>query len=131
MNLLHLLKKLPVAKWIKPVWKYILKQGVLRCGDWLQEEVKKELAKGLDKAVPGIQKLVDAWQEKVAGVIKESPLPSFLEAKVILQINAPVDKLQADLAAAIDQNSMGTVNSAIDRAFDAFQASLVARIDSL
>lgn len=132
MNIvLNFLQKLPIAKWIKPLWKGGLKTCVQQCGDYLQTKADKELAAGIDAALPKINALVDGYQDEVAGLIDRAPMPPEMREQAKDAIASVIDKLQDRLNEAAAAGAAGAVKDAFDAAFDKFQVELIARIDSL
>lgn len=125
-------RKLPIAKYLRPVWQGALTEAVQRCGDELQSRADLMLEQqGLD-ALPKIHGLIDGAQEKFAALVRGlSCLPKGAEEHAIAEVNRAVDGLQARLTAAVAQQSVGAAQAAFDAAFDRFQEELQARIAAL
>lgn len=125
------LRKLPVAKWIKPWWKAALKEAAQRAGDALQKELDEQLLAHGDKALAAAQKKIDGLQERIGKAVDGLPLPADLEAKIKEAINGPVDALQARLSEGCAHGCAIKAQVAFNAAFNKFQGELAARIDAL
>ena len=125
------IRKLPVAQYIKPVWKGALNQAVQIGGDELQVAVKSEAAKGLTGAIKRINPLIDKAQATIKALVLKAPLPSAFRAKCDKMLTEGIDDLQEQLTDALEAGSAGAVNAAIDAAFDRFQSQLIIRINTL
>ena len=126
------LRSLPVARYIKPLWKGALQEAAQRGGDALQSEIDKQLAEKGAAALVGINAQVDKAQERIGGIVDGLPfVPADLKAKVKQAINAPVDALQERLRAGCASGCVETAQKAFDVAFDKFQGDLAEAIGKL
>lgn len=130
-SLVNAVRKLPVAKWIKPWWKAGLKYGVAEGGDQLQKEVNLLLASKAEKALPEIQAKVDELQARFNKIVDALPFPAELEEKAKAAVNEPVDRLQERMDHGCAQGCVKSAQAAFDGAFDRFQTELAERIDAL
>lgn len=131
MNILAMLRKLPIAKWIKPLWKGGLVQAAQKGGDALQAEFNGLLEREGDAALKKVQERVDRLQQRFAAMIDGLPFPAALEAQIKAAIDKPIDELQARLAAGCAHGCALKARAAFDVAFDRFQADVIARINAL
>lgn len=117
-------RKAPVAKWIKPLWKGGLKAVVRSEGDKLEAELLKiAAAKG-----PGaIDDAVDAAQRKLQAAVDVLPLPAALEQKVKDKIQQRGDELQETAKTAFINGGADALKAACDRA----QQALLDAIERL
>ena len=92
-SLIDAVRKLPIAKWIKPWWKAGLKAAVLSGGDRLQVEADELLAKEAEKALPKIQAKVDGLQARFNAIVDGLPFPREIEEKIKASVNEPGDQL--------------------------------------
>lgn len=127
----NFVRKLPVAQYIKPLWKGGLKFGVQEGLDEAQEACKAEVRKDLAAALPRLNAIIDKLQDRAAAVVSKVPMPAALREKALHAIREDVDELQAKLPGALDAGATGAVCAAIDKLFDSTQAKLIARIDAL
>ena len=127
----NFVRKLPVAQYIKPIWKGGLKFAVQEGLDEAQEACKVEVRKDLKAALPRVNALIDRLQQKCSDIVAKIPMPEAVRAKAMSIIWQEVDGLQAQLPAALEAGSAGAVCEAIDRLFDGLQKKLIARIDAL
>lgn len=130
-TLWNLLRKLPIAKYVKPLWKNGLKQAVQIGGDELQVLVKAEAGKGLAGALVRVSALIDNAQKRLRDLAWKVPMLASVRADCDKMLGEGIDDLQEQLEDALEAGSIGAVNQAIDKAFDRFQAQLIARIDAL
>ena len=117
-------RRLPVARYIKPVWKKLLVEVVQSGGDHLQASLKARLlAEGPGK----LDGLVDAWQDKMLARLSALPLPAGVEGKCAEWVRFEGDRLQARLGpAAVNSGAEG-----LDQVFDESQKVLRAKIEAL
>ena len=115
------IRKLPVAKYIKPLWKSGLSFLVQNEGDRAQVKLGDEFeAKGPDAAA----RVIDSWGNAlVAGVIW-LPLPHGIETWFIGLIRAKQTTLRFALAEAVRSGG----RPVIDKAFDAAQKGILEKI---
>ena len=121
------IRKLPVAKWIKPIWKGLLKEAIQECGDWLQKEVQKDFSELGPKAVEKLVERVERWGVKVTGLVAAIPLPAGVKDRVQGFLSNEPAALKGRLREAIINGG----KDAIDSAFDESQALLISKVDSL
>lgn len=131
MNIIAWIRKLPIAKWIKPLWKGGLVQAAQKGGDLLQKEFNGLLEREGDKAIAKVQERVDRLQERFAAMIDGLPFPAELEAKIKEAVAKPIDELQARLEAGCAHGCAVKARAAFDVAFDRFQADVIVRINAL
>lgn len=125
------LRKLPVASWIKPVWKGLLQEAVQGAGDRLQRELDELLEKHGDAALDQANAKIDGLQARINAAIDALPLPVAWETRIKAVINGPVDRLQERLKAGCALRCAEKAQEAFDAAFDRFQEELKARIAAL
>lgn len=125
------LRRLPVAKWIKPLWKKGLQEAAQAAGDALQNEIGSLIVEQGDKALPAVQAKIDGFQSRISKAIDGLPFPSALEAKVKDAINGPVDALQSQLSAGCSHGNTVKAQIVFNAAFDKFQSELATRIAAL
>lgn len=130
-QLFGIIKRMPVAKWIKPLWRLGLKEAVQKGGDSLQESVKRAARNSLDEAPAKLESIISREVEALIGTVRVLPIPDAFKLKAIAEIRIGRVNLQERLQAAIAAGSLGAVNHAIDMAFDSFQQRLIERIDAL
>ena len=123
--------RVPVARYLRPLWKAALQQAVQFGGDALQAELKGLLAKKGPDAFQAINDRIDNLQERVSAWVDGLPLPAELEKGIKQFVNEHADKLQARLEAGCASGCVESANAAIDAAFDEFQESLKNRIAAL
>lgn len=125
-------RKLPVAKYLRPIWQGALTEAVQRGGDELQARADELLEKKGMAALPEIHGLIDSLQVKFATLVRAVPcLPKNAEDQAIAEVNRAVDGLQARLSAGVAEQSVAAAQAAFDAAFDRFQEELKARIAAL
>ena len=133
-------RKLPVAQYLKPIWKGALNEIVVQGGgDKLQAELDDLLAKhapeGLEAAMVKINAAVDGLQARFSGLVAKVPcVPAAARAEVLSEVNRAVDGLQSRLNGAAEAGRAGGLAAAqlaLDAAFDRFQVELKARISAL
>lgn len=126
------LRRLPVAQYIKPLWKRALQEAVQRGGDALQERLDAMLVEKAEKALPEAQKAIDGLQARIGELVQGLPfVPADIKAKARQAVDGPVDELQKRLAEGCASGCAKTAQAAFDVAFDRFQADLKDRIAQL
>lgn len=120
-------RKLPVARYVRPLWTGALKLAVQEAGDALQAEVRGRIDQPEDAALRYVNERFDGWQAGLIKAIRALPLPTGVEYRLSGHITSDGDVLQARLLASI--RTGGPV--AVDAAFDDWQRLLMARIDAL
>lgn len=131
MAALAALRRLPVARYIKPLWKGGLKMAVASGGDALQAELNRQIAERGEKALEGIDAKLDGLQERLERAVDGLPLPAAMEDRIKAALNGPVDALQERLRAGCASGCIASAQAAFDAAFDRFQAEVAAAIDRL
>lgn len=131
MNIIAWIRKLPIAKWIKPLWKGGLQQAAQKGGDLLQAELNGLLDREGDKALTKVLERIDRMQERFAAKIDGLPLPPGIETKIKEAVAKPVDQLQLRLVAGCKEGCAVKARAAFDLAFDRFQADIIERIGAL
>jgi hypothetical protein len=130
-KLLTLVSRLPLARWLKPAWKFALRQAVQLGGDKLQEMAKAQADAHLASFGAKVGPMVEDFRKRLDKNIEALPIPSAYGLKIEAVVDGLCENLQQRLLAASGAGSQGSVNAAIDGAFDAFQAQLISRIDAL
>lgn len=117
-------RKLPIAKYLKPLWKGLLKEVVTDECAKFKEFLKKEVSVN----GPGAVDLSVDWvARKLAKAIVALPLPAALEDKLKKILADYQDDLRLMLRSAVANQGPG----AIDAALDSAQGILMQRIDAL
>jgi hypothetical protein len=129
---LTFLRKLPIAKYLKPIWKGALIEAVQGGGDKLQAEIDELIQREGLAALPKVHALIDDLQAKFAALVRAVPcLPANAEEEVIDEVNRAVDGLQQRLTGAVASDTAAAAQAAFDAAFDRFQDELKARISDI
>lgn len=118
------LRRLPIAAWIKPLWKGALKAVVQVEGDALQARLREAVKADGVKAV---DRNIDKWQAGLKAALSRLPLTASVLDRVRRMVQDHGDELQSRLRVAISAGGP----AAVDAAFDAAQVALLAKIDSL
>ena len=121
------LRKLPIARYIKPLWKGALKDLVQDKGDDLQKDAKALLKEHGPEVIDQASAAIDRWQEKIHNAMTSLPIPDKWHDKIHEIVVGRVDELQARIRQAIEQKSPDL----LDNAFDKLQEELKERIDKL
>jgi len=139
-RLINAIRKLPVAQWIKPVWKGALSEMLVQNGgDKLQAELDGLLVKhapqGLEAALAKVNTAVDGIQDRFAKLADKVPcVPAAARAEVLAEVNRAVDGLQERISGAVEagrERGVPAARAALAAAFDKFQSDLKARIAAL
>ena len=117
-------RKLPVARYIRPLWQGLLLDVVREEGDALQVRVKAAVAV---EGPAAIDRLVDNWQAAIKRRLEALPLPLGIERRLLDAVQGQGDAFRAALRRALANGGPG----AVDVAFDAAQEALAARIAAL
>jgi hypothetical protein len=120
------LSKLPVAKFLKPVWKYALKQAVEIGGNELQAEFISIFKKKSPGWMGQLKNQMDHIPKRFQYLLDSVPLPQTAEDKAFIVVRDAVERLKNQLATGVDLGE-----AAINAAFDRFQEDVKARIDRL
>lgn len=123
-KLFQAVRRLPVARYLKPLWKGALEEAVQRGGDALQESLRKKLAA---EGPAGLNAAVDRWQEEMSERLGKLPLPSWAKEKAESWVQYEVDVLQKRLVPAAVSGGA----QALDAVFDESQGVLLSKIRSL
>lgn len=118
------LRKLPIAAWIKPLWKQGLKDLLQKRGDEAQILLRAAVAADGPAA---IERVVDGWVVGIIDGLEWLPLPKWAEDKIGVIVANHGATMKASLSAAVTERGPG----AIDVAFDSTQAILIAKVDAL
>jgi hypothetical protein len=122
-KLIELLRKLPVAKYLRPLWKGALKEGV----DLGKDYLKRELAKVEDKAPAKLKAVINNWSQLLQARVRALPLPEGIENKMCGAINAEAAELCARVDAAGESDAvLQMVNPAIEQAANILKARIEA-----
>lgn len=118
------LRKLPVARWVKPIWKGALKEAVNFGFTWLRAEARR-----IEGHMPGeFKALATQWSAKCKGWVKDSPLPDGIEDKIANWIDTETSILIRNVDKAGEKD---TVLSIFLGGVDTAESILLARIESL
>lgn len=117
-------RRLPIAAYIKPLWKGLLAEVVQEEGDTLQRRLKLLVSQ---EGPSAIDHLIDDWQGRLKRRIEPLPLPLGIERRLLDAIQVQGDKLQVALKTAVVAGGA----SAVDAAFDAAQEALAGHIRAL
>lgn len=115
-------RRLPVARYIKPLWKGALKALVQKQGDEFQARWVPRIAAGEVKAAKGA---IGWWWDGVVLAFRILPLPPALETAWLEKCSGVALTLEAELV-PLTGASVPLINAAFDRG----QAALIAWIDS-
>jgi len=119
--------KLPVAQYIKPLWKSAARSLVDNEIESLRGQVKAAVAAG---GVEKVDALFAALDQRLDAGINALPLPAPIKAAILTAdgaLDAQLDHARQMVDAAIADRGPG----AVDAAFDSAKAVLDARIDAL
>ena len=139
-NIVNYVRKLPVAQWIKPIWKGALKEIVIQeGGDKVQAEcnalLDKHAAEGLDRALDKVTAALNGLRGRFADLVRKVPcLPASYEAKATEAVDRAVAGLLERLAAAAEtgrESGIEAAREAFNASFDGFQKELKGRIDAI
>ena len=133
-------RKLPVAQYLKPIWKGALKEIVIQeGGDKVQAEcnalLDKHAAEGIDAALAKIDAALQGLRRRFADLVRKVPcLPAAYEEKATEAVDRAVTGLLERLAAAAEigrASGVGAARAAFNASFDSFQDELKGRIDAI
>lgn len=139
-SIVNYVRKLPVAQWIKPIWKGALKEIVIQeGGDKVQAEcnalLDKHAAEGIDAALAKIDATIKDLRRRFADLVRKVPcLPEAYEAKATQAVDRAVAGLLERLAAAAEtgrESGVEAAREAFNASFDGFQKELKGRIDAI
>lgn len=116
-------RRLPVAAYIKPLWKGLLAELVQEEGDALQKRLKVLVSQEGHSA---IDHLIDDWQGRLKRRIEPLPLPLGIERRLLDAIQVQGDNLQGALTAAVVKGGPGAVDAAFDAAQEALRGHIAA-----
>lgn len=128
------LRRLPVAKYLKPVWKKALKELVVQDGgDKLQAELLELIRAKTPEALTVAHNTIDRAQERFEKLVRGLPfIPVEQENRILAQVNASVDALEERLRGVLDAGRDElSILDLVNRAFDDFQADVKKRVDEL
>lgn len=117
-------RRLPVARYIRPLWQAMLVELVQREGDDLQKRVREVVAL---EGPAGVDRLVDGWQDKLHRGAAIIPLPALIREAFRRIVFEWGDKIQENIKTALKTGGP----PAVDSAFDAAQTALIARLRAL
>jgi phage-related minor tail protein len=120
------LSKLPIAQYIKPLWKSAAKALLSNEIEQLRPQVKALAAKG-PAAVDAAFQQLDA---RIDSGIQNLPLPGVVKA-ALLQADGALDAQLDHVRQLIDAALADQASGALDAALDSGKAALLARIDAL
>ena len=116
-------RRLPVAAYIKPMWKGLLAELVQEEGDALQGRLRSIVAQ---KGLGAIDHLIDDWQGRLKRRIEPLPLPLGVERRLLDAIQVQGDNLQKALTTAVVKGGPGAVDAAFDAAQEALRGHIAA-----
>jgi hypothetical protein len=120
------ISKLPVAQYIKPLWKAGAKALLSNEVEQLRPQLKALAAKG-PAAVDAAFKQLD---ERIDAGIQALPLPAAIKA-AILSADGALDAQLDHVRQLIDAALQDQAPNALDLALDSGKAALIAKIDAL
>lgn len=118
------LRRLPVARYLRPLWQGLLVQLVQQEGDRLQVQVQAAVR---EHGPAAVDRLVDGWQERMHRGVALLPLPAWVRDPLRRLIQEHGDILQERLKDAMRNGGP----PAVDVAFDTAQAAFIERIRAL
>lgn len=125
--ILNWFRKLPIAAWIKPLWKPPVKALISNEVENFRAQAKAAVSQNGEKDVDA---LFASFEAKLDAGIKALPIPAGIKALIQSlddQVDAKLEDLRKNLDAAIESRGPG----AIDAAFDLAKSQLLAQIDAL
>lgn len=117
-------RRAPIARWIKPIWKGELCDLIDEKGDELQAKLMPLLA---EQGPRVIDERIDVWQKDLIKAIDRLPLPQRFEQPLKEAVQKHGDRLQDMLKSAYVEGGLPAVSEAFDKA----QETLKQRIDAL
>lgn len=120
------LRKLPMAKFLKPVWKYALKEAVEIGGNEVQQEIVKIYKARSPRWMELVSDKILYLPRKFRSILDSVPLPQAWEDKATSAVDVAIQGLQQRLRLTVDLGE-----PAINAAFDKFQEDVKQRIDQL
>jgi hypothetical protein len=123
------IRRLPIAKYIKPVWKALLKYGLHAALNALRVALEAELAKDLAAAPWKVGPLVQKFLQEALALAAH--LPAWAAERCSTFMTSLAGRLDSSLAGAVNAGSIGAVNQAIDAVFTKEEAAADAWIDAL
>ena len=121
-------RRLPIGRYLKSIWKPLLKELVQAESDKLQEETKAMVRAKGPGALNDVNARVDKWQAAIVAGLDKVPFPKVLEDRVRAVVQDGVDYLQGELSQRI---GAGAGDVAIDLVFDNAEIRLAGAIDLL
>jgi hypothetical protein len=118
--------KLPIAQYIKPLWKAGAKALVANEIETLRPQIKALAAKG-PNAVDAAFKTLD---ERIDAGILALPVPAQIK-DAIMKADGALDAQLDHLRLMIDDAILSQASGGLDAAIDSGKAALAARIDAL
>lgn len=123
-KLLGYIKKLPVAKFLRPIWSRLLKSLIQTQGDNLQALINKEA----EKSPEAVTKAIEKWGREIRAFLETCTwLPDFVRLRVIDFVKVHESSLASRAGTALKEGGIPAMN----RVYDELQESLKARIDAL
>lgn len=119
------LRKLPIAKWIRPIWKAILRSEVER----ESEALKVQLLAAVAREGPGaVDRVFDTSQARLrAAVLRQRWLPGDLEDRLAGVIEGRGNDAQQAAKEALAAGGL----PALDRSLTVARELLLAKIEAL
>ena len=118
------LRKLPVARMIRPLWVGAVKDLAAKEIDALALKLEHDIR---EKGPEVIDKAVDSLQVKMKMGLVFLPLPLGIEEKALVLIQERGDSFQMDLRTAVMVKGAGAVKPVAD----GLKAVILAKIDAL
>ena len=130
-KLLAFLSKLPIARWLKPVWKFALIQAVDPIVDWLADELSKAVQRGVGKAGKEAKELIVSFEDRVRDRIRGSFIPDNQEEILIAGVVSLCEQLKAAVPVALESGSSAAVEEKIKALLQAGGENLKNQIRAL
>ena len=107
------ISKLPVAKWLKPVWKWAILKGIDPAVDWLTDALIHEVQKDVSKAGGQVKLILDSFEALVTKHVRGSLIPDQYEEQIIQKVVSVCEGLKAAIPVALDAGSAAKVEERI------------------
>lgn len=125
---MNFLKKLLGSRWIKPIWKAVLRRIIQQGGDALQHKARKELALWGKRALPRLEALICTNLSGVRGAISSSWAPQWAKEA----LTGALQNAQEQACKGVkDAEESPMVTETINRVFDTLQLTMLKAVDAL
>jgi hypothetical protein len=129
-RIIAFLSKLPIASWLKPVWKKALKWGITAAGEALRSQAKTEIAHDGPKAKAALLELLGEWKDTLTAHIQGSIIPDGVEEQMIQGITSAYNQMVSGFN-TIEAGSAIAVSAFVDREIDKAETFLQFKVDLL